>query len=133
MIRSLSENIVRGRRAVDLANQRGLDTVLWEEHLATLEHQALLAWASELADRDLELPQSITYGEASFREVITTRVSYYAAHYLWMITYARLQQRAGGWGGFTSKWWNKCEEQAFCALSALRNAMNIIRMEGAEK
>ena len=41
--RNLAENIARGRRAIALARQRGLDTSEWERHLSklieTAEHE----------------------------------------------------------------------------------------------
>ncbi|MFC1935627.1 hypothetical protein ACFLX9_02555 [Chloroflexota bacterium] len=55
MARSLVEDITRGRRAIALAHERGMDTTAWEESVTTLERQHLLAWASELAKQDLVL------------------------------------------------------------------------------
>jgi replicative DNA helicase len=86
-----------------------------------MEH--LLAWAAELAEQELVLPRPVSYVEAPLRTISTQRVSYYAALYLREISYARLQQRAGGWGSFTLGWFKEQERGAIEALAALREAM----------
>jgi hypothetical protein len=83
----------------------------------------LLAWASELAEQEVVLPEPVTYVEAPLRTISTPRVSYYAALYLREISYARLQQRTGGWGCFTSEWFKEQERGAIEALAALREAI----------
>jgi hypothetical protein len=83
----------------------------------------LLAWASEIAQQDLVLPMPVRYLEAPLRTVTTHRVSYYANLYLREISYARLQQRTGGWGRFTSEWFKEQERGAIQALAALREAI----------
>ena len=100
------------------------------EHLSEEKRQEmdpqtshLLAWASELAEQALVLPEPVTYVEAPKRTVSTTRVSWYAAHYLRTVSYARLQQEIGGWGHWTPEWWREREEEALGALAVLREAL----------
>lgn len=123
MTRTLTEDIARGYRAVHLARQLGKDTRAWEEHLATLERQALLAWACDLAELDMVLPDCITFIEAPQRPVTTGRVSWYAREYLRTISFARLQQQSGGVGQWTTEWWKKRQGEAVGALEALRQAL----------
>jgi hypothetical protein len=92
-----------------------------EPHLPTTPD--LLAWASELAEQDLRLTEPISYIETPLRTITTERVSYYAARYLWAISYSRTQQRTGGWGRFIPEWFRKQEEEALEALVALREAL----------
>ncbi|MFC1935429.1 hypothetical protein ACFLX9_01500 [Chloroflexota bacterium] len=61
MARNLVEDIAWGRRAIALARERGMDTTDWEESVAMLERQSLLAWASELAEQDLVLARPVSY------------------------------------------------------------------------
>ncbi|MBI4337353.1 MAG: hypothetical protein HY683_05945 [Chloroflexi bacterium] len=126
MTRPIAEEIARGRRAIALAQARGRDTAPWEQYLAYLEQQALLAWASELAERDLVLSLPISYVEAPLRTVTTTRVSWYAAHYLKTIASARLYREYPKlcWGQWTPPWWQGREEDALGALAALREALS---------
>lgn len=102
-----------------------MDTSAWEAVLADLERQALLAWASELAEQELELDTPVEYVEAPLRRVSTTRVSCYAAHYLKTIVAARLYQEHPHlcWGRWTPKWWREREKEALGALAALRAAL----------
>jgi len=123
MSRTLAEDIERGRRAIELARQRGIDTSAWEQTLAEMEQQALLAWASELAEQDLVLEKPVSFVEAPRRTLTTERVSEKAARYLRVISYACLQQRTRGMGRFKPPWWKEREEEALGALSALREAM----------
>ena len=74
MPRALAEDIARGRQAITFAHQRGLDTNEWEESLARLERQQLLAWASEMAEQCLTLPERIVFVEAPLRTITTERV-----------------------------------------------------------
>ncbi len=120
---SLVEDIERGRKAIALAKQQGKDTSQWEAHLADLERQSLLGWASELAEQELVLTQAVCYVEAPLRTVTTYRVSWYAAHYLKTISTARLQQKIGGWKPWTPKWWAEREAEALQALHSIRAAM----------
>lgn len=106
-----------------VAYLRGTPTTAMKAPLAELESQQLLAWASELAEQELVLPEPVTYVEAPLRAVTTQRVSYYAALYLREISYARLMQQAGGWGCFTSDWFKEQERGAIEALTALREAI----------
>ena len=122
--RSLTDNINRGRRAIALARQRGIDTTEWESLLAELQLRSLLAWASELAEQDVVLPEPISYIEAPRRTVTTEEVSRYAARYLWTIGYSRLQQETGGWGRWTPEWWTGVEDEAVGALAGLRSALD---------
>ena len=93
---------------------------------ANLETERLLAWSSELADADLELPSPVTYIEAPLRTVSTERVSWYAGHYLRTIAYARLSQATGGWGSWTPGWWKQIENDAVTALQGLREGLAFI-------
>jgi hypothetical protein len=123
MNHTLAENIARGRRAIALAQQRGVDTSAWEEALAELERQELLAWASELAEQEVVLPKPLTYVEAPLRTITTKHISRYAAIYLRSLLLAQSNKRTGGWGTFTHAWWQRQEQEALQALLALREAM----------
>lgn len=92
-----------------------------QPHLPTAPD--LLAWASELAEQDLTLPETISYEETRPRPVKTNRVSHYAAVYLREIAYARMMQSTGGWGSFTPEWSQKQIDIALGALRALREAL----------
>jgi hypothetical protein len=87
------------------------------------ETEHLLAWAAELAEQELVLPRAVRYIEAPLRTITTQRVSYYAGLYLREISYARLQQRTGGWGRFTREWFKEQERGAIQALAALGEAI----------
>ena len=84
---------------------------------------ALLAWASELADRELVLCRPLEYVEAPLRKVRTERVSWYATHYLKTIGFARMNQETGGWGTWPPDWWKDRENDALEALRGLRRAL----------
>ena len=88
-----------------------------------IEVTRLLAWAAEMAEQDRVLPDPVSYVEAELRIVTTARVSWYAAHYLTTISYARLQQQNGGWGRCTPEWWREREQEALKALRNLREAL----------
>lgn len=122
MSRTLAEDIDRGRRAIDLARHQGLDTTQWEMSLADLERQELLAWASELAERDLILSEAIRFEEEPLRPVSITDVSKYAVRHLRFIAKAGLEQRLGGWHIWTTDWWTEREHAALGSLAALRKA-----------
>jgi hypothetical protein len=83
----------------------------------------LLAWASEIAEQDLVLLMPVRHLDAPLCTVTTQRVSYYTSLYLREISYARLQQRTGGWGRFTPEWFKEQEKGAIQALTALREAI----------
>ena len=90
---------------------------------ATREVEHLLAWASELGEQVVVLKRPICFTEAPLRRVTTERVSYYAAHYLRIVTHARLQQRTRGTGRFLPAWWREREQDAVYALEQLKLAM----------
>ena len=85
----------------------------------------LLAWATELTERDVVLSAPVTYVEAPLRHVTTSSVSWYARHYLQVIIDARFHQEKPKycWGLWTPRWWKEREEEALGALKALREAM----------
>jgi hypothetical protein len=85
------------------------------------ERKKLLSWAAHLAEENLLLSEPVTYAEAPLRTVTTYRISWYAAQYLAVVTYARLQQQNGSWGMFTAGWWQSRESDAYNALCNLRN------------
>jgi hypothetical protein len=116
-------DVLRRHKADLVAYLRGIPIAIREVALAEMESQQLLAWASQLAEQELVLPEPVTYIEAPLRTIITPRVSCYAALYLREISYARLQQRTGGWGCFTSEWFKEQERGAIEALAALREAI----------
>jgi hypothetical protein len=122
---NLAEEIYRGRRAIVAARERGLETIGWEQVLADLERQALLAWASELAEQNLVLSYQVRYVEASRSAITTGRVSWYAAHYLKTIVSARDYQQHPRlcWGQWTPKWWQELEMEAIQSLEALQRAI----------
>jgi len=111
-----------------LVNLSDLGLQVSQPHVPTAPD--LLAWGSELAEQKLVLPERVSYVEAPLRTITTERVSWYAALYLKTISYARLNQRTGGWGRFTPEWWKEQEHQALGALAALREALE--KRESAE-
>ena len=125
MNRTLTQNINRGREAIDLARHQGHDTAQWELSLAELERQEMLAWASELADQKLILATEICFAETPLRPITITEVSKYAVAHLMFIAKSILEQQAGGWHIWTSEWWTQQEHAALDSLSALRKAMEI--------
>ena len=95
------------------------------------ETHRLLTWASRLAVKDLVLPEPITYVEVPLRSIRTERVSRYAAQYLTTVSLSHLAQRAGGWGPWTPEWWKRREDEALCALRALRNALDAAQVDSS--
>ncbi len=93
------------------------------------ETASLLAWASELADRELVLCRPLKYIEAPLRKIRTERVSWYARHYLKTIGFARINQETSGWGNWTPDWWKGRENDALEALRALRRALDTLDKE----
>lgn len=87
------------------------------------EPSEILEWACRVAEADITLAQPIKYSEARLCTVVTTQISKYATMYLRTITSARVQRESGGWGLWTPEWWQKREDEAFEALSKLRQAM----------
>lgn len=124
MNRTLTENIDRGRTAIGLARQQGQDTTQWELSLAGLERQEMLAWASELGERELLLTPPVEFEEEPLRHVTITEVSNYAVRHLRFIANASLERQTGGWHIWTADWWTEQEQAAFVALEALRKALN---------
>lgn len=84
---------------------------------------ALFAWASALAEKETTLNEAICYIEAPQRTINTVRVSWYAVHYLRIISSAHIENAVGGWGMFTAEWWSEREQEAISALTALKEAM----------
>lgn len=82
----------------------------------------LLVWAAEVAEQCLELKEPLTFVETELRTVMTKRVSFYASRYLGTVSYARLQQKTGGWGRFRREWWQDRETDALHALANLKLA-----------
>ena len=94
---------------------------------ATLEKEEtarLLAWASEIADKNLVLEASLRYLEAPPRTVTTTRISWHAVCQLRTIAFARMNQESGGCCTWESSWWRDREAEAIEALKALREAVD---------
>ena len=120
---TLTENISVGRKSIATARQRGVDTSGWEAVLADLEQQQLLAWAAEFAEADVTLATPITYLETSLRPVTTAQVSQSIRRYLKTVASAAIHRATGGWGRFTSEWWEGQANEALGALKALRSAM----------
>ena len=89
----------------------------------------LLAWATELSNRDIELASPVTYIEAPLRRITTARVSYYVSIYLRTVTSARIHRNSGGWGSWTPQWWQEREDEAIRALTALREAVEATGQE----
>jgi hypothetical protein len=118
-------DILRRHKTDLMAYLRGIATATREVALTELESQKLLAWASQLAEQELVLPEPIAYQETPLRIITTPRVSYHAALYLREISYAKLQQRTGGWGRFTPVWFKEQQKGAIAALAALREATEI--------
>ena len=123
MTRTLIDNIARGRQAIALARRQAIDTASWEESLADLERQEILAWASEVCEQDIVLPEGVTFVEEPLCTVTITKVSQYVADRLRFIIHAHFQQRTGGMGRWLPSWWKEREEAAIGALFSLRSAM----------
>ena len=83
----------------------------------------ITAWAAELSEQGIVLSMPVEYVEAPLRTVTTERVSWYAAHYLRTITFARSQQEWGSWGVWTPEWWREREQEALGTLKSLREAL----------
>ena len=83
----------------------------------------LLAWASELAEQEVELDRSVSFVEAPLRTVTTEEVSRYAYNCLRTILVSHTKQSSSRCNFWNPMWWRKREEEAFGALAALRQAM----------
>ena len=123
MTRTLTDNIARGRQAIALARRRAIDTASWEEALAELERQEILAWASEICEQDIVLADGVAFVEEPLRPVTVTKVSQYVADRLRFIIHAHFQQRTGDMGRWLPPWWKEREEASIGALFSLRSAM----------
>ena len=123
MTRTRTENIARGRQAITLAQQRGIDTGTWEESLADLERQEILSWASEVCGQDIVSAEGVTFIEEPLRPVTVTKVSQYVGDHMRFIIYAHLQQDTGGIGRWLPPWWKEREKACVGALFSLRSAM----------
>lgn len=76
------------------------------QHGADIAH--LLAWASELSEKNITLDQPVSYLEAPLRT----------------IAMAQNFQKSGSWKPWTPEWWQEQEREAFRALSALQEAVH---------
>ena len=123
MTRTLTENIARGRQAIVLARRQAIDTTSWEESLADLERQEILAWASEVCEQDIVLAEGVTFIEEPLCPVTVTKVSQYVGDRLRFIIHAHFQQRTGGMGRWLPSWWKEREKACIGALISLRSAM----------
>ena len=72
-INSLDIRITRGRKAISLAQKKGMDTSLWEEKLAKLEALAL-AQAQEVAQHTSGLPAMLSKQEFNALFLLATQV-----------------------------------------------------------
>jgi hypothetical protein len=126
MTPDLTDRVEQGRQAIAIARLQGLDTQVWEEHLNLLveaEQQLLMAWAAEFAEADVTLATPITYLETSLRPITTAQVSQSIRRYLKTVASAAIHRTTGGWGRFTSEWWEGQANESLGALKALRSAM----------
>ena len=123
MTRTLTENIARGRQAIALARRQAIDTASWEESLADLERQEILAWASEVCEQGLVLPEGVAFVEEPLCTVTVTKVSQYVGDRLRFIIHAHFQQRTGGMGRWLPSWWKEREEASIGFLISIRSAM----------
>lgn len=87
---------------------------------------SLLAWASELAEQDLVLPEPVRFIEEPLRPISIKDVSEYILRHLRFIAHARFQQRIGGTRRWLPDWWKEREEVALGALAALREALQAL-------
>ena len=105
-------------------NKAKLLDYLNRESVASLDmsNSALLAWASELAEQDKVLSDSVAYMESPRRPITTERVSHYAGIYPKTIVRAGHHQQLPGfcWGQWTPTWWHDRELGAIGSLGALR-------------
>ena len=85
----------------------------------------LKSWAGSLSEEGLVLNEPVMYVEAPLRVVTTKRVSWYAAHYLKTIGFARMGMESGSWSTWTPAWWKGREQEALGALRALREALGL--------
>ena len=126
MTPDLTDRVEQGRQAIAIARLQGIDAQVWEEHLNLLveaEQQLLMAWAAEFAEADVTLVTPITYLETSLRPITTAQVSQSIRRYLKTVASAAIHRATGGWGRFTSEWWEGQSTEALGALKALRSAM----------
>ena len=123
MIRTLTENIARGRLAIALARRQAIDTAIWEESLADMERQEILSWASEVCEQDMVLAEGVTFVEEPLCPVTITKVSQYVADRLRFIIHAHFQRHTGGMGTWLPSWWKEREKASISALFSLRSAM----------
>ena len=127
---TLAENISIGRKSIEAARQRGIDTSGWEAVLADLERQQLMLWASELGQADMTLAIPITYLETPLRPITTTQVSQSIRRYLKTVASAEIHRATGGWKDYPPEWWDGQANAAIGALKALRSAMADVQSEG---
>ena len=83
----------------------------------------LLAWATELADSDLTLSESMTFEEARSRTMTTYHPSWCAGNYLTAVAYAEVQQHWPPHQGLPPEWWKQRGEEAIAALAGLKVAL----------
>ena len=86
-------------------------------------NEHLIASASELARRGLVLREEVSFFELPKVHVKTGRVSWYASHYLTMISDARFHEKHGDFGNWTPSWWREREKEALVGLANLMRAL----------
>jgi hypothetical protein len=84
----------------------------------------LLSWASRAAESGLVVTEPVHFLETPLRPYTTTAVGRYCRDQLKYLSLARSNRATGGWGRFTTEWWQEMETRALEALSALKAAMD---------
>jgi hypothetical protein len=98
--------------------------MLAEPLLADDSTALLLSWASQAAETGLTLGEPVRFQETPLRPYTTAQVGRYCRDQLKYLSLARSNRATGGWGRFTSEWWQDMEARALQALSAIKAAMD---------
>ena len=96
---------------------------LLTESQPTFDEPALLAWAAELAEGDLQLDEPVRFVEAPLRVVATSEVSGYIRKVLRTLSYTRANEATGGYDYWPKAWWTAQTAELIDGLRALREAI----------
>ena len=124
-MRSLAENIRRGRKAIALARQSRMDTIDWERHLAELEQQHLLAWANALVEGAIcyDGPLPLNFRESRLVPVWVNDPVGYVRRQLQALAFAHTMTRSDGFGDWRAPYWEVATARVLCALQAMHRRM----------
>ena len=93
-------------------------------HVNQSETAKLLAWAAHAVKTGMTLPKPVHFLETPLRPYTTAEVGRYCRDQLSCLAMARSNKVTGGWGTFTSEWWNEMETQSIQALTALKTTID---------